>query len=306
MRDIITKNNAMIKLLQMAENVAPTKASILILGESGTGKEMFAQLIHNSSYRKDKKMVAINCAALPETLLEAELFGFERGAFTGSIATKIGKFEKASQSTILLDEISEMTPHMQAKLLRVLQESEIDRIGALDPISLDLRVIATSNRDLSAEVKEGKFRQDLYYRLNVVSINLPPLRERMDDIPLLASHFVAEFNNLYNKDIQIIPNTIINRLQSYSYPGNVRELRNIIEKAVIFSQGSLLNEEYIDNLKTDNFSKNSLLENSEKIAILKVLAEENGNKTHTADKLGISIRTLRNKLNLYKGETSVA
>jgi len=299
---IITASHSILNLIEMAETVAPTGANVLILGESGTGKELFAKLIHRMSFRREKKMIAINCASLPETLVESELFGFEKGSFTGSIATRPGKFELASGSTLLLDEISEMGCHMQAKLLRAIQESEIDRIGSTDTINIDLRVVATSNKCLVDEVRDGKFREDLYYRLSVVVLNIPPLRERIEDIEPLVWHFVDLANEIYGKEIEEVDNEIFEMLKLYSYPGNVRELKNIIERAVLFSKGKALGKEHILLENRHTVIESNILKENEKEAILRVLKTTGNNRTKAAEKLGISVRTLRNKLGQYRKE----
>jgi transcriptional regulator with PAS, ATPase and Fis domain len=299
---IITNNKSMLQLIEMAKEVAATKANILLLGESGTGKELFARLVHNCSQRKNKKIVAINCAALQETLLESELFGFEKGSFTGSIATKQGKFEMASGSTLLLDEISEMESHMQAKLLRAIQESEIDRIGSIRSIPLDLRIVSTSNKDLFREVQDGHFRADLYYRLNVIELKIPPLRDRLEDIEELVKYFIQEFNTVHGKFIEHVPNEVSRKLQNYNYPGNVRELKNIIERAVLFSKGSVLSLEYINFDNKDFSGEIYKLNDYEREHIGKVLNSVSGNRTKAAEKLGIFVRTLRNKIHKYKEE----
>lgn len=233
-RPIITGDPLMIKVLEIAEAVARSDATVLIQGESGTGKELIARLVHASSPRKNNSFVAVNCAALPETLLESELFGHEKGAFTGAQQRKVGKFELAHGGTILLDEISEMDLPLQAKLLRVLQEREVDRVGGREPISIDVRVLATTNRNLEDMVKEGKFRGDLYYRLNVIPLVVPPLRKRRSDIKLLVEHFMR--HNL-GKDAPKLSPEVLSALEQYPWPGNVRELQNSIERAAILSQG---------------------------------------------------------------------
>ena len=219
------------QVLKLAKQIAPSEANVLLTGESGTGKEIFSRFIHDNSKRANKKFVAVNCAAIPETLLESELFGYEKGAFTGAVARRIGKFEEASGGTLLLDEISEMDIRIQAKLLRAIQEKEIDRIGGKAPIKVDTRIIATSNRNLDEAVKNGSFRQDLYYRLNVVNVNIPPLRERPDDIIVLAKHFAKKYSELNEIDLKPLSAGAEQKLLNYLWPGNVRELKNIIEGA---------------------------------------------------------------------------
>jgi Nif-specific regulatory protein len=234
---MVGKSQALEKVISDGLKVANSKASALILGESGTGKELLARLIHNAGPRKDKPLVVLNCAAMPEPLLEDELFGHEKGAFTGAVGKKIGKFELAHEGTLFLDEIGEMTPGMQAKLLRVLQEGNFYRVGGNIPISVDVRVLSATNRKLDEEVSEGRFREDLYYRLNVVQINMPTLRERLEDIPLIANHFLGIF-----REEMVMPNVVISKaamekMVQYNWPGNIRELRNAIERAVVMGNG---------------------------------------------------------------------
>jgi two-component system response regulator FlrC len=306
---IITHNARMRQLLEMAREVADSSASILIQGESGTGKELFARYIHHCSRRKDGPFVAINCAALPETLLESELFGYEKGAFTGAVAAKKGRFELAHNGTLLLDEISEMDYPLQAKLLRVLQEGEIDRIGARGPVCVDVRVVATTNRSIKDQIAAGGFREDLYYRLNVIPIHLPPLRDRVDDIPLLADFFIRKYNFLDNRSVKGLTDEALSMLSNMAWRGNVRELENTIERAVL-----LCKTDYLD---AAGFSVTGApphpgvasapaprffpLREMEKNAIFHALDQTNGNRTHAAEILGISVRTLRNKLNEYRG-----
>ena len=222
-------------VLKMAKQIAPSEANVLLTGASGTGKEIFSRFIHDNSKRANKKFVAVNCAAIPETLLESELFGYEKGAFTGAVSRRIGKFEEASDGTLLLDEISEMDISIQAKLLRAIQEKEIDRIGGRAPIKVNTRIIATSNRNLDEAVKNGTFRQDLYYRLNVVNINIPSLKDRPDDIIVLAKHFVKKYSELNELPLKVISKAAEDKLMSYLWPGNVRELENTVHRAVLLS-----------------------------------------------------------------------
>ena len=303
-------------ILKMAKQVAPSEANILLTGESGTGKEIFSRFIHDNSKRANKKFVAVNCAAIPETLLESELFGYEKGAFTGAVARRIGKFEEASDGTLLLDEISEMDIKIQSKLLRAIQEKEIDRIGGKAPIKVNTRIIATSNRNLAEAVKNGTFRQDLYYRLNVVNINIPPLRERPDDIIVLAKHFVKKYSEL--NDISLKPLSIKaeEKLKNYLWPGNVRELENTIHRAVLLSTGEeidadsvILNDEDAiinkpatgEEMSGGEFVGRTVA-NMERTLIIDTLKHTMGNRTTAANILGISIRTLRNKLKQYEEE----
>lgn len=305
---IITKNKEMKRLLQTARDVADSQASIFIQGESGTGKELFARYVHLHSSRKDKSFVAINCAALPETLLESELFGHEKGAFTGAISRKKGKFEIANHGTLLLDEISEMNYQLQSKLLRVLQEREIDRVGGIDPVPLNVRFIATTNRNIEEHIKEGKFREDLYYRLNVIPIHLPPLRDRKDDIPLLANHFIQKYCQLDKRPVKSLTDEALASLMQMSWKGNVREFENMVERAILMCRNNQIDEETLymigGNRPAENqsfsFMPTVSIKEMEKNIIFQALDHTNGNRTHAAEILGISVRTLRNKLNEYR------
>ena len=302
---IVTQNDEMKKLLQFAENVAFSKSTILIMGETGTGKELFARYIHQCSPRSEKPFMAVNCAALPEGLLESELFGHEKGSFTGATENKEGKFELANHSSLLLDEVTEMSMSLQAKLLRVLQEHEVDKIGGRTPIPVDVRVIATSNRDIRKRIQDQEFREDLYYRLNVVPLNLIPLRERIDDISVLTENFIHQFCEENGQSpIKIDPTTLI-LLKKYRWPGNIRELGNIVERSCLMCQGDTMlpshlffDEELYSKDKGVPRLSGTIYE-MEKELIMQTLEEVNGNKTKAADSLGISIRTLRNKLNEY-------
>ena len=305
---IITRDKKMMELIEVCQRVASSKATVLIQGESGTGKELYARYIHARSPQCEGPFVAVNCASLPETLFESELFGHEKGAFTGALGRKIGKFELAHGGTLLLDEISEMSTFLQAKILRVLQESEVDRIGGKEPIPVDVRVIATTNRDLKACIKEGVFRKDLYYRLNILSFKLPLLRERAGDIDLLVSYFLKKYTEQYKSCAQSISERASIWLKKQPWRGNVRELKNVLERAVLMASEPVLDlkdfcpmdqigpEESETQAPPFTFS----LREMEKNLIFKALEETNGNRTHAAKMLGISIRTLRNKLNEYK------
>ncbi|MBF0118357.1 MAG: sigma-54-dependent Fis family transcriptional regulator [Desulfobacterales bacterium] len=310
---LVTHNKAMRRLIELVKQVADSRASILIQGESGTGKELIARFIHENSSRKNKPFVAINCAALPETLLESELFGYEKGAFTGAISRKTGKFELANGGTVLLDEITEMQFHLQSKLLRVLQEREIDRVGGTKPIQVDVRVIATTNRDIKASIEKGDFREDLFYRLNVVPIKIPPLRDRKEDIPILTQHFVMKYNEIDNRNVKGLTDDALARLMEHPFKGNVRELENVIERSILLSDGEYikskdflwdndcepqLEEEF--NAPEGEEPSVAPLRDVEKKLIMQALGKTNGNRTHAANILGISVRTLRNKLNEYK------
>jgi len=302
-------------VLKLAKQVAPSEANILLTGQSGTGKEVFSRFIHDNSKRANKKFVAVNCAAIPETLLESELFGYEKGAFTGAVARRIGKFEEASGGTLLLDEISETDVKIQAKLLRAIQEKEIDRIGGKAPIKVDTRIIATSNRNLDECVKNGTFRQDLYYRLNVVNINIPPLKDRPDDIIVLAKHFAKKYSELNDIPLKEMTPAAEQKLLNYLWPGNVRELENTVHRAVLLSTGDKINE---DAILLDDIDAvinpaagtemsgaefvGSTVASMERNLIIDTLKHTMGNRTTAANILGISIRTLRNKLKQYQDE----
>lgn len=322
-RPIVTSDPLMIRILEVAEAVARSDATVLVQGESGTGKELVARLIHSSSARCEQPFVAVNCAALPETLLESELFGHEKGAFTGAQQRKIGKFELAHGGTILLDEISEMEMGLQAKLLRVLQEREIDRVGGRDPVAIDVRVIATTNRHLEDMAASGKFRSDLYYRLNVIPIVLPPLRERKGDVKLLAEHFMRQ--QLGDK-APPLSSEVLNALEAHSWPGNVRELQNAVERAAILARGGSprssdfmlgagsrsailtaaaapeAEEESQTGASCDGMLEirsGVTVQEMERKLIVETLRATSNNRTQAAKLLGISIRTLRNKLHEY-------
>jgi transcriptional regulator with PAS, ATPase and Fis domain len=315
---IVTNDRQLGDIMNLARTVAQSKATVLIQGESGTGKELIANLIHSSSNRANKPFVAINCAAIPENLLESELFGYERGAFTGAVAAKAGKFELANGGTILLDEISEMDIRLQAKLLRVIQESQVDRIGGRKPTPVDVRIIATTNRNLSDCVREGSFREDLFYRLNVVNLTLPSLKDRTGDVKVLAESFIKYYAEKNGKGLSGISQEALSVLEMHNWPGNVRELENVIERAVITAQGMLIQSKDIVierrmRSETIHLSANSsngadknpwspgeTLNDIERMVILQALGYHQGNRTHTAKALGISIRTLRNKLAEYR------
>ena len=315
MIEILTHDRRMKELIQLARTVAQSKATILIQGESGTGKELVANLIHENSNRNGRPFIAINCAAIPENLLESELFGYERGSFTGAVAAKSGKFELANGGTLLLDEISEMDIRLQAKLLRVIQEGEVDRIGGRKPIPVDVRIIATTNRSLSQCVQEGTFREDLFYRLNVVNLTLPPLRERIGDIEILATSMIEKYAQKNRKSVTGITQESLSFLQAHQWPGNIRELENAIERSVITSQDEKigLKDLVIESSSSRDTSLNSdapdtdktwipgrTLDDIERTVIISALQYHQGNRTHTAKALGISIRTLRNKISDYK------
>jgi DNA-binding NtrC family response regulator len=299
-RDLLTANPDMQRIVQLAGNLAANDITVLITGESGTGKELLARHIHRQSRRKDKPFVAVNCAAIPENLLESELFGHEKGAFTGAAERKKGKVELADSGTILLDEIGEMPMLLQAKLLRVLQEREIDRVGGKEPVKVDVRVIATTNRDLALECAEGRFREDLFYRLNVFPLRVPPLRERPEDIPLLADHFIRNFSAVAGKTIRGCSEEVIADLQQMPWRGNVREFENVLQRAVFLCSSDTVGR---GDLMVDHAGPrtagNGKLKDMEKDMIMKTLKEVNGNKAKAAKLLGVSVRTVRNKLSEY-------
>ena len=321
-RPIVTRSPALLRVLAVAEGVAASRAPVLIQGESGTGKELLARYIHAAGPRRQQPFVAVNCAALPRDLLESELFGHERGAFTGAVARKLGKFELANGGTILLDEISEMDPLLQAKLLRVLQEHELDRVGGTRPVPIDARVIATTNRPLRALVAAGAFRRDLYYRLHVVPLTVPPLRERREDVDLLVEHFTARFGG--GRPI-VIEAAARAYLQTQPWPGNVRELEHAIERALLLAGSGVvtvadvqLEEEPLDAdalapAATPNVDASAedggagavTVAEMERRLIFETLRRTNNNRTHAARMLGISVRTLRNKLHEYRTATNV-
>jgi DNA-binding NtrC family response regulator len=309
---IIGYDPRMQEIFQFIKTVAPTRSTVLIHGESGTGKELIAGAIHYLSERRHNRFIKVNCAAISEELLESELFGHEKGAFTGAIRHNEGKFILADGGSILLDEVSEMSPKLQAKLLRVLQEKEVDRVGGREPIKVDVRVMATTNRDLEEEIKKGTFRQDLYYRLNVVTISFPPLRERKGDIPLLAQHFLQKYNQEMNKKIRSLSPDAEQTLVKFHWPGNVRQLENCIERAVVICSGDYIEPQHLpveicraeysgsDNGHASGLEVGLSVAEMEKRLIFKTLDFTNNNRTRAAEMLGISIRTLRNKLNEYK------
>ena len=304
----ITSDEKMRRICEVVDQIANANVSVLICGESGTGKEVIARMIHEASNRKDKPFVAVNCAAVPGALLESELFGHEKGSFTGAHQRHTGKFEQANGGTLLLDEITETEPALQAKLLRALQEREIERIGGTGPIAVDTRIIATTNRDIGAAVKDGSFRQDLYYRLNVIKLVVPPLRERHRDIEALAESFLKQFSLQFNRPSVRFSYDAMAKLVKYPWPGNVRELQNTVQRAVLMSQNevilpkdipltSLTTSDTTDWIKTLPLGRP--MRDVERCFIIETLKYHNGNRTHAAKTLGISLRTLRNKINEF-------
>jgi DNA-binding NtrC family response regulator len=303
---IIGRSPVMRKIFDLVRKVAPTKASVLITGESGVGKELIADAVHNLSPRRDRPLVKVHCAALAESLLESELFGHEKGAFTGAQARKRGRFELADSGSLFLDEIGEINQNVQIKILRVLQEKKFERVGGETTLEVDVRFIAATNKDLKSEIAEGRFREDLYYRLNVVNIDVPPLRERREDIPLLATTFLQEFSQENGKDIAGFEPRARQALYAYDWPGNVRELRNCIESAVVMSSGRLISAEDLppgprstQERKEIHIPAFSSLQDAEKVIITETLAMTGGNKTKTAEILGIGRKTLYQKIDEY-------
>lgn len=312
LENIVGKSRPMKALIEMMAMIAPSEATVLITGESGTGKELIAKSIHHNSLRKDHPLVVVNCAGLSETLLESELFGHEKGAFTGADRRREGRFMQADKGTFFLDEIGETSAAMQAKLLRVIQEREIQRVGGEETLGVDVRILAATNRILEDEVKSGKFREDLFYRLNVVALRLPPLRERHDDIPLLAQHFLEKYSKKNHKQVNGFSPLAMDMLLKYAWPGNVRELENVIERAVILLPGEHITEKDLPSTITESYAEkgdwaspvslvaaNRPLEEIEREAILATLEDSGGNKSETARRLGINRKTLHKKLKDY-------
>jgi len=318
-KEIVTQDKKILDLLDMLKSVAKSKSSILIQGESGTGKELFARFVYRHSNRRQMPFVAVNCAAIPAQLLESEMFGYEKGAFTGATIKKVGKFELADGGTLLLDEISEMDIQLQAKLLRVIQESEVDRLGGKMPVPIDVRLLATTNADLQSRILQKTFRSDLYYRLNVIPVVVPPLRERNGDVILLAEYFIKKYSDINEKKEPVLSSDARGILMKHSWPGNVRELENVMERAVLIcpsdqitpahlllerTEGGASKQIQVSGTETkarqenDDESTNTLYE-MEKSMIFETLNKVNWNKTKASKILGISVRTMRNKLNEY-------
>lgn len=307
-----SKSAAMLEVIGMIEHIADTKATVMIYGETGTGKELAAQALHNFSSRSDKPFIKVNCAAIPEALLESELFGYEKGAFTGAAIRKPGKFELANGGSIFLDEIGDVSTAVQVKLLRVLQEREIEHLGGTKTIKIDVRIIAATNKNLEELVKKGDFREDLYYRLNVVPIMLPALRQRKEDIPMLVNSFLSKSSIISGKQQKEISEDALRKLMNYSWPGNIRELENIIERCVVITPRNFITEEdlpahikrssEVQNDDEENSKLDDVLDCAEKDIIIKTLKECNGNRTKASEILGISRRSLHRKIIKYNIE----
>jgi len=313
LENLIGQSPAMLQMFDIIRQVAPTRASVLITGETGTGKELVAHAVHNLSPRKAGPFVAVHAAALPTTLLESELFGHEKGAFTGAVERRAGRFEMADGGTIFLDEVGELEPAMQVKLLRVLEERQFERVGGNKTLEVDVRLVAATNRDLKKMVTEGKFRDDLFYRLSVVTVNLPPLRERRDDVPLLVTAFNRQYSQENNTPVREITQEAVNLLMAYDWPGNVRELRNAVEQMVVLARGDRLTVRDIPaTIRSGaDLTKISVVrpgvtmtvEEAERQLIIQALKETDGNRTKAADKIGMSRRTLHRKLKEYHLES---
>jgi len=304
--DIISQSNKMQTIFAVLPNIAESNATVLIEGESGTGKELFARAIHNLSFRKDKPFIAVNCGALPDTLLESELFGYKAGAFTDAKRDKPGRFALAQGGTIFLDEIGDVSASVQVKLLRVLQDKIYEPVGAVSSVKADVRIITATNKKLDELVKEDKFRDDLYYRINVMKLELPPLRDRKEDIPLLVDHFISRFNQLHNKNIYCVTNEVTAALLSYDYPGNIRELENIIEHCFVLCEGEVIEARHLPSsvrpsLKSESAkdSEPTTIKQMEIILIKQALKRNKGNKTAAAKQLGIDKSTLFRKMKVF-------
>jgi DNA-binding NtrC family response regulator len=315
--ELIGSSEPMRQIYSLIEQVAPSPASVLITGESGTGKELVARTIHNLSPRFNAPFVAINCSAIPETLMESELFGHERGAFTGAAAQRQGCFELANTGTLLLDEIAEMPPLLQAKLLRVLEERTVRRLGGAKEIPVDVRVLAATNKNPQAAISRGAFREDLLYRINVITIELPPLRTRRTDIPLLAQHLIMQLSERHRRPARSLSATAVEALQAHHWPGNVRELRNVIERAVIICSGEEIARHHLAPYPLDQRARarsedtlsvpvGTPLEEVERLMIFRTLRKTDNNKTRAAELLQISLKTLHNKLRQYREQGIIA
>lgn len=305
--NIIGQSAAIKKVCNLIEKVSKTDSTVLLFGESGTGKELIATTIHYQSRRRDKPLIKVNCAAIPDGLVESELFGHEKGAFTGAVKARVGRFELANQGTIFLDEVGDIPLSTQSKILRVLQERQFERLGGSKTINVDVRIIAATNRNLEEEVKKGSFREDLYYRLNVIPITLPPLRERKEDIPFLIDFFLKKYKSIFSRDVHFSKDAI-DALTKYDYPGNIRELENITERCVTLSSSSTIQKDdlppFIFKIKDDRgqLSLADVAAEAEREYIIRILKTTKGNKTKAAEMLGISRKTLWEKMNLYEIE----
>lgn len=305
--DIISQSHKMQELFSILPNIAETTTTVLIEGQSGTGKELLARAIHNLSFRRAKPFIAVNCGALPDTLLESELFGYKAGAFTDAKKDKPGRFELAQGGTIFLDEIGDISPAVQVKLLRVLQNKTFEPVGAVESVKADVRVITATNKSLDELVRQGEFRDDLYYRINVLRLTLPALKERKEDIPLLIDHFIAKFNSLHNKNICCVSNDVIAALLEYGYPGNIRELENIIEHCFVLCDGQVIEIKHLPSsvcgvrqFSIQQQNQTTSIEQMEIALIKQALSANKGNKTKAAKQLGIDKSTLFRKLKSYK------
>jgi len=300
--DIVTKSRSMQEILSILPDIAKSDSSVIIQGESGTGKELIAHALHNLSDRYSKRIVPINCAAIPDNLIESELFGYKTGAFTDARKDKAGKIAVAEGGTLFIDELGEMSMNIQVKLLRFLQDRRYEPLGSLTPVEADVRVIAATNRDLEEDIKNGRFRQDLYYRLNVINIKLPPLRERLEDIPLLVDHFISMYNIVKNRQIEGVTDAVMQILLNHTFPGNIRELENIIEHAFILCKGEYINEshlpQYLGSISI-RYKPESSLEEMERLHILNILEKSGWNRKKTAEILQINKSTLWRKLKKY-------
>ncbi|NPU84714.1 MAG: sigma-54-dependent Fis family transcriptional regulator [Syntrophaceae bacterium] len=318
---IITADPSILEMLNLLKRVADSRSTVLIQGESGTGKELFARFVYLNSGRSGKPFVAVNCAAIPQQLLESEMFGYEKGAFTGAVQRKIGKFELAHGGTLLLDEIGDMDINLQAKLLRVIQESQVDRVGGREPVPVDVRIVVTTNVDLKKAAEDMKFRRDLYWRLSVIPVKIPALRERRNDVPLLASHFLQKYSQVNGRTAPALDRESLDLLLRYDWPGNVRELENVMERAVLLCEEGIVRPEHLhlEGFLDERAAAPSpvltppppgetptvpavTLRDAEKAMIFKTLKEVNGNRTAASKILGISVRTMRNKLHEYEQE----
>lgn len=308
--NILTSNPQVLRIVDIARHVASTDVPVLILGESGVGKEVLASFIHEQSNRSDGPFVKVNCAALPHELLESELFGYEKGAFTGAIRDKIGKFEMADKGTLLLDEIAEMSPHLQAKLLHVLQDNEFSRLGGKRPVRVNIRVLAATNRKLKEAVLKGEFRNDLYFRLNVIKVEIPPLRDRREDIPLLCNYFLDKYRERYQSTVQQLPRELLEAFMHYDWPGNIRQLENVIKRYLILPDAEILSELRMGAPETAPVQAPTRLslkevaghaaELAEKEVVLRMLEETGWNRKESARRLHVSYKALRNKLKKWQ------